>query len=181
VLPIPVSGSIRGRSALWWRRCARRASAPCREVSSWRRAALHRWPRCIGAGALAPSVRSRGWLLGGVTGAIYAIRKSSGRRCLRAVARRSIHAMQIVLQGYRVGFVTVPGVGNPAAESVRGVPPQDATLTGVIQLCAWLPRCSTRFATRFGPNSCSTSCCVSSPRTAPSSLARGASSPRGRS
>ena len=77
----------------------------------------------------------------GVTGAIYAIRKSLWTPLPAGLLLDDLYTpMQIVLQGYRVGFVT----GARAWETRLPSPSEEyrrktRTLTGVIQLCAWLP------------------------------------------
>jgi len=77
----------------------------------------------------------------GVTGAIYAIRKSLWQPLPVGLLLDDLYApMQIVLRGYRVGFVD-----RALAWELRQPQPVEEyrrktrTLTGVIQLCAWLP------------------------------------------
>jgi len=48
-----------GAIALWWRRCARRASAPCREVSSWRSSRAASLAALYGAWSAGSSVRKQ--------------------------------------------------------------------------------------------------------------------------
>ncbi len=77
----------------------------------------------------------------GVTGAIYAIRKSLWTPLPAGLLLDDLYTpMQIALRGYRVGFVT----GARAWETRLPSPSEEyrrktRTLTGVIQLCAWLP------------------------------------------
>lgn len=77
----------------------------------------------------------------GVTGAIYAIRKSLWQPLPAGLLLDDLYTpMQIVLRGYRVGFVD-----GALAWDLRQPQPVEEyrrktrTLTGVIQLCAWLP------------------------------------------
>ncbi|PYP25075.1 MAG: hypothetical protein DMD55_13310 [Gemmatimonadetes bacterium] len=77
----------------------------------------------------------------GVTGAIYAIRRSLWKPLPAGLLLDDLYTpMQIVLRGYRVGFVE----GARAWETRQPRPTEEyrrkaRTLTGVIQLCAWLP------------------------------------------
>ncbi len=77
----------------------------------------------------------------GVTGAIYAIRKSLWTPLPAGLLLDDLYTpMQIVLRGYRVGFAE----GARAWETRQPGPSEEyrrktRTLTGVIQLCAWLP------------------------------------------
>ena len=77
----------------------------------------------------------------GVTGAIYAIRRSLWQPLPTGLLLDDVYTpMQIVLRGYRVGFVE----GARAWELRQPQPVEEyrrktRTLTGVIQLCAWLP------------------------------------------
>jgi cellulose synthase/poly-beta-1,6-N-acetylglucosamine synthase-like glycosyltransferase len=77
----------------------------------------------------------------GVTGAIYAIRKSLWKPLPAGLLLDDLYTpMQIALRGYRVGFVAAAR----AWETRRPSPSEEyrrktRTLTGVIQLCAWLP------------------------------------------
>jgi cellulose synthase/poly-beta-1,6-N-acetylglucosamine synthase-like glycosyltransferase len=77
----------------------------------------------------------------GVTGAIYAIRKSLWKPLPAGLLLDDLYTpMQIALRGYRVGFVTdarawETRLPSPSEEYRR----KTRTLTGVIQLCAWLP------------------------------------------
>jgi cellulose synthase/poly-beta-1,6-N-acetylglucosamine synthase-like glycosyltransferase len=77
----------------------------------------------------------------GVTGAIYAIRKSLWKPLPAGLLLDDLFTpMQIALRGYRVGFVA----GARAWETRRPSPSEEyrrktRTLTGVIQLCVWLP------------------------------------------
>ena len=77
----------------------------------------------------------------GVTGAIYAIRKSLWKPLPSGLLLDDLYTpMQIALRGYRVGFVEharawetrQPGPSEEYRRKTR-------TLTGVIQICAWLP------------------------------------------
>jgi cellulose synthase/poly-beta-1,6-N-acetylglucosamine synthase-like glycosyltransferase len=77
----------------------------------------------------------------GVTGAIYAIRKSVWTPLPAGLLLDDLYTpMQIALRGYRVGFVTGARAWETrqpsASEEYRR---KTRTLTGVIQLCAWLP------------------------------------------
>jgi cellulose synthase/poly-beta-1,6-N-acetylglucosamine synthase-like glycosyltransferase len=77
----------------------------------------------------------------GVTGAIYAIRKSLWKPLPAGLLLDDLYTpMQIALRGYRVGFVTGARAWDTrlpsASEEYRR---KTRTLTGVIQLCAWLP------------------------------------------
>jgi cellulose synthase/poly-beta-1,6-N-acetylglucosamine synthase-like glycosyltransferase len=77
----------------------------------------------------------------GVTGAIWALRRSLWRALPPNLILDDVYApMQVVLRGYRVAFAEHaraietrrPGVTQEYRRKVR-------TLTGVIQLCIWLP------------------------------------------
>jgi len=77
----------------------------------------------------------------GVTGAIYAVRKALWKPLPPGLLLDDLYTpMQIVLQGYRVGFVA-----SARAWETRQPEPSEEyrrktrTLTGVLQLCAWLP------------------------------------------
>jgi len=111
-LELPSSSGITSLAALYWR--------------------LERWLRHREA-EVCSSV--------GVTGAIYAIRKALWKPLPPGLLLDDLYTpMQIVLQGYRVGFVD----GARAWETRRPGPSEEyrrktRTLTGVIQLCAWLP------------------------------------------
>src|SRR5213078_2273195 len=77
----------------------------------------------------------------GVTGAIYAIRKSLWTPLPAGLLLDDLYTpMQIALRGYRVGFVTGARAWETrqpsASEEYRR---KTRTLTGVIQVCAWLP------------------------------------------
>src|SRR5438034_7404974 len=77
----------------------------------------------------------------GVTGASYAIRKSLWTPLPAGLLLDDLYTpMQIALRGYRVGFVTGARAWETrqpsASEEYRR---KTRTLTGVIQLCAWLP------------------------------------------
>lgn len=78
----------------------------------------------------------------GVTGAIYAMRRSLWTPLPAELILDDLYVpMQLVLAGHRVGFVDearayetrATNDGNEYRRKVR-------TLTGVLQLCAWLPR-----------------------------------------
>jgi cellulose synthase/poly-beta-1,6-N-acetylglucosamine synthase-like glycosyltransferase len=78
----------------------------------------------------------------GVTGAIYAMRRSLWAPLPAELILDDLYVpMQLVLAGHRVGFVDearayetrATNDGNEYRRKVR-------TLTGVLQLCAWLPR-----------------------------------------
>lgn len=77
----------------------------------------------------------------GVTGAVYAMRRSCWRPLPAGVILDDVYGpMDLVLRGHRVGFL-------PSARAFddRRFPPAQEfkrkarTLTGVMQLCAWLP------------------------------------------
>jgi cellulose synthase/poly-beta-1,6-N-acetylglucosamine synthase-like glycosyltransferase len=77
----------------------------------------------------------------GVSGAIYAIRKSLWQPLPAGLLLDDLYTpMQIALRGYRVGFVE-----QARARETRKPGPSEEyrrktrTLTGVIQLCVWLP------------------------------------------
>jgi cellulose synthase/poly-beta-1,6-N-acetylglucosamine synthase-like glycosyltransferase len=77
----------------------------------------------------------------GVTGAIYAIWRSLWKPLPTGLLLDDLYTpMQIVLRGYRVGFVA----GARAWETRQPRPSEEyrrktRTLTGVLQLCVWLP------------------------------------------
>jgi poly-beta-1,6-N-acetyl-D-glucosamine synthase len=77
----------------------------------------------------------------GVTGAIYAMRRQAWATLPAGLILDDLYApMQVVLRGLRVGFTPAAvaiderrfGTGQEYARKVR-------TLTGVLQLCMWLP------------------------------------------
>lgn len=77
----------------------------------------------------------------GVTGAVYAMRRDCWRPLPAGVILDDLYTpMDLVLRGWRVGFVP-----EATAFDERRFPPAQEfrrkarTLTGVIQLCAWLP------------------------------------------
>jgi cellulose synthase/poly-beta-1,6-N-acetylglucosamine synthase-like glycosyltransferase len=77
----------------------------------------------------------------GVTGAIYAMRRELWARLPARLILDDLYApMQVVLRGYRVGFCD-----SAVATDARRFTAKDEyrrkarTLTGVLQLCAWLP------------------------------------------
>ena len=77
----------------------------------------------------------------GVTGAIYAMRRELWAALPQGLILDDLYApMQVVLRGYRVGFCDAA-----IATDARRFTPKDEyrrkarTLTGVLQLCAWLP------------------------------------------
>ena len=87
----------------------------------------------------------------GVTGAIYAIRKSLWKPLPTGLLLDDLYTpMQIALRGYRVGFVEAarawetrqPGPSEEYRRKTR-------TLTGVIQLCVWLPELLNPFRNRL--------------------------------
>lgn len=78
----------------------------------------------------------------GVTGAIWALRRSLWNPLPPQLILDDVYApMLAVLRGYRVGFASAA----VASETRRHEPTQEyrrkvRTLTGVIQVCAWLPQ-----------------------------------------
>jgi cellulose synthase/poly-beta-1,6-N-acetylglucosamine synthase-like glycosyltransferase len=77
----------------------------------------------------------------GVTGAIYAMRRDLWAALPKGLILDDLYApMQVVLRGFRVGFCDAA-----IATDARRFTPKDEyrrkarTLTGVLQLCAWLP------------------------------------------
>lgn len=77
----------------------------------------------------------------GVTGAVYAMRRSLWAPLPEGLILDDLYApMQLVLRGYRIGFED-----HAVAHDARHFAPRDEyrrkarTLTGVLQLCAWLP------------------------------------------
>jgi len=87
----------------------------------------------------------------GVTGAIYAIRRSLWKPLPPGLLLDDLYTpMQIALRGYRVGFVEAarawetrqPGPSEEYRRKTR-------TLTGVIQLCVWLPELLNPFRNRL--------------------------------
>ncbi|MEP7343779.1 MAG: glycosyltransferase [Gemmatimonadaceae bacterium] len=77
----------------------------------------------------------------GVTGAVYAMRRALWTPLPEGLILDDLYApMQLVLRGYRVGFEA-----RALAHDARHFAPKDEyrrkarTLTGVLQLCAWLP------------------------------------------
>lgn len=78
----------------------------------------------------------------GVSGSIWAMRKSLWSPLPPLLILDDLYApMRIVLDGYRVGFATAARAietrtHDPAQEYHRKV----RTLTGVVQLCRWMPR-----------------------------------------
>jgi cellulose synthase/poly-beta-1,6-N-acetylglucosamine synthase-like glycosyltransferase len=87
----------------------------------------------------------------GVTGAIYAIRKSLWKPLPAGLLLDDLYTpMQIALRGYRVGFLE----GARAWETRQPLPSEEyrrktRTLTGVIQLCVWLPELLNPFRNRL--------------------------------
>ena len=77
----------------------------------------------------------------GVTGAVYAMRRDGWRPLPAGVILDDVYGpMDLVLRGHRVGFVP----SAMAYDDRRFAPAQEfkrkaRTLTGVVQLCAWLP------------------------------------------
>ena len=77
----------------------------------------------------------------GVTGAIYAMRRLLWQPLPPGLILDDLYTpMQVVMRGYRVGFIEDavaydPRTLSPAVEYRR----KARTLTGVIQLCVWLP------------------------------------------
>ena len=77
----------------------------------------------------------------GVTGAVYAMRRALWAPLPEGLILDDLYApMQLVLRGYRIGFE-----GRALAHDARHFAPREEyrrkarTLTGVLQLCAWLP------------------------------------------
>ncbi|MBV6521911.1 MAG: hypothetical protein MNPFHGCM_02055 [Gemmatimonadaceae bacterium] len=77
----------------------------------------------------------------GVTGAVYAMRRALWAPLPNGLILDDLYApMQLVLRGYRIGFEE-----RALAHDARHFAPRDEyrrkarTLTGVLQLCAWLP------------------------------------------
>lgn len=78
----------------------------------------------------------------GVTGAIYAMRRSAWEELPASLILDDLYGpMRLVLQGWRVGFTEHARAHDDrrfaAADEYRR---KVRTLTGVIQVCAWLPR-----------------------------------------
>jgi cellulose synthase/poly-beta-1,6-N-acetylglucosamine synthase-like glycosyltransferase len=78
----------------------------------------------------------------GVTGAVYAMRRSCWRPLPAGLILDDVYGpMDLVLRGHRVGFRPDARAYDdrrfPAAQEFRR---KARTLTGVLQLCAWLPR-----------------------------------------
>jgi len=92
----------------------------------------------------------------GVTGAIYAIRKSLWTplpaACCWTICNTPMQMCYEDIGGVRDGC---PGLETRLPSPSEEYRRKTRTLTGVIQLCAWLPAFSTRFATLSGRNSCS--------------------------
>ncbi|MEO7963453.1 MAG: glycosyltransferase [Gemmatimonadaceae bacterium] len=77
----------------------------------------------------------------GVTGAVYAMRRSCWQALPSGLILDDVYGpMDLVLRGYRVGFRPDARAYDdrrfPAAQEFRR---KARTLTGVVQLCAWLP------------------------------------------
>lgn len=77
----------------------------------------------------------------GVTGAVYAVRRSLWVRLPDGLILDDLYTpMQLALRGYRIGFA-----GGAIAHDARHFAPREEyrrkarTLTGVLQLCGWLP------------------------------------------
>lgn len=84
----------------------------------------------------------------GVTGAVYALRRSLWTELPTGLILDDVHVpMRVVLDGHRIDFVE----SAPAFETRTPTADQEygrkvRTLTGVVQLCAWLPRVLNPFA-----------------------------------
>jgi cellulose synthase/poly-beta-1,6-N-acetylglucosamine synthase-like glycosyltransferase len=77
----------------------------------------------------------------GVTGAIYAMRRSAWTVLPAGLILDDLYVpMRLVLDGYRVGFVDgARAYETRATTDVNEYRRKVRTLTGVLQLCAWLP------------------------------------------
>jgi cellulose synthase/poly-beta-1,6-N-acetylglucosamine synthase-like glycosyltransferase len=77
----------------------------------------------------------------GATGAIYALRRSLWKPVPTGLILDDVYTpMRVVLDGYRVGFVEAArALETRQTEAGQEYRRKVRTLTGVIQLCAWLP------------------------------------------
>ncbi len=77
----------------------------------------------------------------GVTGAIYAMRRADWRPLPASVLCDDLYIpMELVLRGYRVGFSReAQAIDNRRFEASQEYQRKVRTLTGVLQVCVWLP------------------------------------------